>query len=50
MKVDLIESEVPEGGRKLVISLLRMGPRKVERKIDFVAVEEPIHILLNGER
>lgn len=50
MSLSLIESvEMSEGVRKVEISFLRVDSGKVERKTDFVAVEEPIHILLNRE-
>ena len=38
-----------EGIRKVEISLLRVDSGRVEQRTDLVAVEQPIHILLNEE-
>lgn len=43
------DAEKLEGIRESTISFLSVDSGKIEEKIDFVAVEEPIHILLNEE-
>ena len=43
------DTEAIKGTAKRIISFLRVDLGKIEEKTDFVAVEEPIHLLLNEE-